>query len=222
MRSGRSRRRCRRSDSRRPRALDYMRQACFPAATDRPCWLGPIDRAGAACWTIASPLRVSSVGAFARCCLRLDVVARDRPAVPNQSVGQGTTGEPVTTSQVRVPAAISSIVRPDSPASAGPGSSLEVYSPSAHTCRDAYPPGAAGPGLIPLRRSCIARSRIHTRTDRGDDRPCGFYATADQAVAWPETADACGRRLKGRTSPGVFDHPCRASSGETAVRCAHE
>ena len=54
--------------------------------------------------------------------LRLGVLARDRPAAPNQSADWGTTGGPVTTGPIR-------------PFYRGSGTSPEVCSPTAHTSR---------------------------------------------------------------------------------------
>jgi hypothetical protein len=113
---------------------------------------------------------------------------RPRPPafVPKQSANAGTTGRLVTAGPIFAAPAILASAFFATTSLPRSGASHEVFSPSAHTGRDAL----SGAGFIPL--PAPGRSRFGvlipvnprdrcSRTDWTDHRPCGFSPSAEQS-----------------------------------------
>jgi len=134
------------------------------------------------CRRLTSPASIPSASRDSR--LRLDVRARDRPALPNQSELPGTTGRPVITGPIV--AAWFSLSRSASDLLSIRRLSWGFRSPSAHAGCDALS-GAAGLRTIPLQRLLpLTRALDADQSARG--RPCGFAPRQSKAASL-EVAD---------------------------------
>jgi len=107
--------------------------------------------------------------------LRFGVVARDRPATPNQSTGPGTTSGPDTTGPIRL-ARRAAAERRRSTVRRNRTPLLRFSSPSVLAGRAALS-GAAGLRTIPLRR-LISPARAACGP-AGKTSPMRFFALAD-------------------------------------------